>query len=130
MVPILWQRWWTVSRRVKPLSEWTEADVRDPVVRWFKANGGLHERNHKGKGAATGWPDDRFNFGQGHVYVVEFKRPVGGTISARQQYIVDLLKAAGHDVDFHNSPDEAIKALARRMETFGRAITSSRTPHP
>lgn len=108
----------------------TEDDVRDPVVKWAKANGVLHERNHKGKGAATGWPDDFFNFGSGHLYRVEFKRPIGGVITARQEYIMGLLKAAGHDVDFHNKPDEAIEAIASRLGAFGRAITSSRTPHP
>ncbi len=116
--------------RNKPLADQTEADVRDPVVRWAKANGILHERNHKGKGAATGWPDDRFYFGSGRCYIIEFKRPVGGTLSARQEYIINLLKAAGHDVDVFDRPDEAISAISQRMGAFGRAISSSRTPHP
>lgn len=107
----------------------TEKDVRDPVVRWFKENGGLHERNHKGRGAATGWPDDRFYFGSGHCYLIEFKRPDGPT-TARQAYIIKLLKAAGHDVDIYDKSDEAIAALAQRMGAFGGAGIGGRTPHP
>jgi hypothetical protein len=110
-------------------SRLTEKQVRDPVVAWFKARGGLHERNHKGKGAATGWPDDRFYFGSGHCYIVEFKRP-GGTTTARQEYIIKLLRDAGHDVDIHDQSDEAIRALSQRMGAFGGAGISSRTPHP
>lgn len=123
MVPVQWQQRWTVPSRL------TEKQVRDPVVAWHKAHGGLHERNHKGRGAATGWPDDRFYFGSGHCYMVEFKA-TNGTTSARQAYIIKLLKAAGHDVDIHNKPDEALRALAQRMDTFGGAGIGSRTPHP
>jgi len=119
-----------VSRRLKPLAEQTEDYVRDPAVRWAKANGILHERNHKGKGAATGWPDDRFYFGSGHAYYVEFKRPVSPKITERQKYIVRLLKDAGHDVDFHDQSDAAIASLKERLDTFGGAGLSSRTPHP
>lgn len=118
-----------MPRRIAP-EDITEDKVRDPVVRWAKANGIMHERNHKGRGAATGWPDDRFYFGSGHQYIIEFKRPVNAKTTERQKYIVRLLKAAGHDVDFHDQSDEAIRSLQERLGSFGGAGISSRTPHP
>jgi hypothetical protein len=107
-----------------------EAEVRDPVVKWAKANGVLHERNHKGRGAGTGWPDDRFYFGQGRTYLVEFKRERNGRTTKRQELIIQLLRDAGHDVDIHNDTDKALAAIRTRLEAFGRAIPRGRIPHP
>lgn len=44
-------------------------------------------RNHKGSGAAVGWPDDVFFFGKKQSVWVEFKAP-GGTLSPMQESVM------------------------------------------
>jgi hypothetical protein len=106
----------------------TEKQVRDPVVVFAKKNGVLHERNHKGPGAATGFPDDRFYFAKGRCLMIEFKAEVSGAISARQKLIIDTLRDAGHDVEVHNNTDEAVRAITQRLDRFGRSVARRRSP--
>lgn len=70
----------------------TEAQVRNKCMRYVRERGGLHMRNHKGAGAARGWPDDLFLFGKGKALWVEFKAPAGAPSAMQLHRINDLLK--------------------------------------
>lgn len=52
-----------------------EAKVRDPVVKWAKANGIGHIRLSFRPGVTVGWPDDLFLIPGGVTVMLEFKRP-------------------------------------------------------
>lgn len=102
--------------------ERTEQDVRRHTIDAAKREGVLHERNHKGPGAATGFPDDKFWMPHGRVMLVEFKSPgKKGDTSARQDEIIERLRAYGHDVEVFDSSVEAVAAIRERMDTIRRA---------
>jgi len=52
-----------------------ESKVRDPVVKWAKAQGIMHVRMAMRPGVASGVPDDLFLLHGGHAVFIEFKRP-------------------------------------------------------
>lgn len=94
----------------------TEAQVRDPVIRWAQRKKILHMRLHMGFNVSTGWPDDAFFFPGGKVYFIEFKRP-GGKVSKLQAYRIKKLRDLGFDVDVHDDTYAACSALAQRLRT-------------
>jgi len=76
--------------------------------------GVLHERNHKGKGAATGYPDDKFYIAGGRPWIVEFKRP-GERPKKRQLYIIGQLQEAGYDVSVIDRIDTFCTEFLQRV---------------
>lgn len=96
----------------------TEAQVRDPVIRWARKNKILHMRNHKGPGAEAGWPDDFFFLPGGRLYMVEFKRP-GEVASKLQEHRINDLKRQGYDVSVHDSTEAAVEAIHSRCARRG-----------
>lgn len=91
-----------------------ERHVRDPAVRWAKDHGILHERNHKGRGAANGFPDDKFYYPGGHLFMVEFKAP-GKPASALQAKRIRDFRRMGFDIELIDNREKAIAALAERV---------------
>jgi hypothetical protein len=77
-------------------------------------------RNHKGPGAEVGWPDDMFFLPEGHLFMIEFKRP-GAKASKLQEHRIRDLQRLGYDVEVHDSADQAREAIARRMAAVGRS---------
>lgn len=64
--------------------------------------------------------DRWFFFPNGHLYIIEFKRP-GQVPTPRQQKEIDELKELGFDVEVHDDSDEAITALRKRAMAPAKA---------
>ena len=95
----------------------SEQDVRLVVIAEARRLGVPHERAHKGPGAATGFPDDKFYVYGGKPWLVEFKAP-GKKVEpgSRQALIIDTLRRMGYDVEVHDNDEKAIAALRRRVD--------------
>lgn len=63
-------------------------------------------------GANTGWPDRMFLLGNGAVLFIEFKDPDEGEIAPKQQYMINLLRSMGYDVQIHDNKDAAVQAIS------------------
>lgn len=68
-------------------------------------------------GGETGWPD-RIFFIPNRPLLIEFKRPgEKDNTSPRQEYIHDILRELGYDVQVHDNKDEALAAIkAAKLE--------------
>lgn len=101
------------TRRTKTAR--TEQAVRLAVIAEAKRLGVPHERNHKGPGAETGWPDDKFYIPGGKPWLVEFKAP-GKFVEpgSRQDFILSMLKRIGYDATECNDEKHGIAELRRR----------------
>lgn len=95
----------------------TEAKVIERTTTFADALEILWERNHKGPGTETGWPDHNFYFHDGHVFKIEFKR-TGEEASPLQAHRIAALRERGYDVEVYDSSYEACKALAYRMGAY------------
>lgn len=89
-----------------------ESKVRDPVVKWAKANGVGHVRMSFRPGVRQGIPDDLFLLGNGVAVFVEFKRP-GKVPTAIQQRRLLELEDFGFLAFWADDPAPAIELLAR-----------------
>lgn len=87
-----------------------EAKVRDPVVKWAKANGFLHHRMSFRPGVRAGVPDDVFILPGGvHVWI-EFKAP-DKKPTALQMHRIKQLLAHGVIARWADDPEVAIDFL-------------------
>lgn len=91
-----------------------EAKVRNPVVRWAKANGILHLRLTMRAGTSSGWPDDVFIY-RGVVAFVEFKRP-HGTPTKLQQRRMREIDARDVPVCWFDNADQACAFLRAQFK--------------
>lgn len=73
-------------------------------------------------GANTGWPDREFFIIGGVPLLIEFKWP-GYEPDPRQDYIHDMLRELGYDVQVHDSEDAAVEAIRMAVE---KAVTRQR----
>lgn len=72
-----------------------EAIVRDHFIdRAVKEEAWPHERNHKGRGVAVGWPDDKFypDDTEGRPIIVEFKASPKKKLTPKQEERVVALR--------------------------------------
>lgn len=92
------------------MSNKLEKQVRDPVVKWAKANGIEHFRNHMGPGVRSGRPDDEFLGSGGRVAFIEFKAP-GKSLTPIQHYNMKKLRKLGHAAWWFDNSDHAIAYL-------------------
>lgn len=91
----------------------TEAQVRDPTVKWAKRSGWKHKRMHFGRGCAAGWPDDLFYRSTtcGSVSIwIEFKAP-GKKATALQAHVHTEMQKDGLLVYVCDGFDSARAAL-------------------
>ena len=84
-----------------------EKDIRDPVVKWARANDFL-VRKMNGQFNA-GWPDDMFVF-KGGVAWIEFKRP-GKYPTPLQSRMLAKLQLLGQHAEWFDDVQSAIKFL-------------------
>ena len=63
----------------------------------------------------TGWPDRLFMIPGGRPLFIEFKRP-GGELSARQQYMIKMIKHRGYEVQVHDTIDGAFQAILEALK--------------
>jgi len=91
-----------------------ESKVRDPVVKWAKANNFLHHRMAFMSGTVQGWPDDLFISPNGTHVWVEFKAP-GRKPTALQMSRIDLLLRHHALAFWADSKEAAIEALQRLL---------------
>jgi hypothetical protein len=61
-------------------------------------------------GGETGWPDRCFFIKGGRPLFIEFKRP-GEDTEPRQEYIHEMLRGLGYDVQVHDNKDKALEAI-------------------
>lgn len=95
-----------------------EAKVRNPVVKWAKAQGILHQRQSYRPGVKQAFPDDVFLLPGGRPYYIEFKRP-GKQPTPLQQHRIDSLKEIGYDADYFDNTQTAIAALEKAILRSG-----------
>lgn len=97
-----------------------EAIVRDHFIDRAKEEGWAHERNHKGRGAAVGWPDDKFYPGttEGRSIIVEFKATPRGKLTPKQAERVATLRDLGYLIAVVTSK-EAGDALIDIIDRWG-----------
>jgi hypothetical protein len=92
-----------------------ESKVRDPVVRWAKANGFLHVRMAFRPGVRQGVPDDLFITPNGRHCWVEFKRP-GKRPTLLQNARLDAMRDRRVAAFWSADSDAAIEMLSRLLE--------------
>lgn len=80
-------------------------------------------------GAETGWPDRLYLIGFGQVLFIEYKDPDKGEVSPKQQYMINLLKEIGYNVQVHDNEDEAFEAIARAKVEAARISAQDNEVH-
>lgn len=102
-----------------------ESKVRDPTVKWAKAQGILHQRMSFRIGVKQAWPDDVFLLPHGRPLFIEFKRPDGHPTDLQLQRMKDL-NELGYDAIWTDNKDAACHALALALERsalYGASVT-------
>jgi hypothetical protein len=94
----------------------TEKYTQNKVCEWAKKRRIEANRQHKGAGAGTGWPDVQFILPAGRSVWIEFKSP-GKKATARQLHIIGKLEKAGHEVHVCDDPERAIDILAAALDS-------------
>jgi len=87
-----------------------EKSIEASLVNWLRKN------KIKWKSKASGELLDRWILlPDGHLFVIELKRP-SGKLSKLQVIEIDQLRRLGYDVEVHDEASEAIEAVKCRME--------------
>ncbi len=94
----------------------TEAQVRDPVIRWAKKMGIYSIRMYFGPGVSRGWPDDLFLIPGGKPLFIEFKA-AGKKATPLQLRKIAVLEGLGYNVCVCDNSDEATRALTQAIQT-------------
>jgi hypothetical protein len=68
----------------------------------------------------TGWPDRIFFIPGGRPLFIEFKRP-GEDPDPKQEYIHEILKKLGYDIEVHDTVEGAVSAVVTALEASSRA---------
>lgn len=84
----------------------TEAQVRDPVVKWAKKMGLRHVRMSFRPGVTIATPDDLFLSTEGRSAWIEFKRP-GKEPTPLQWERLRWLYEHGHAAEWHDNANQA-----------------------
>ena len=63
----------------------------------------------------TGWPDRMFLIPGGKPLFIEFKRP-GEDLEPKQNYVAQVLRRLGYNVEKHDNEERAFNAVARTLE--------------
>lgn len=92
------------------MAQLTEAQVRDPVIRWSKKMRIYSIRMYFGPGVSRGWPDDLFLIPGGRPVFIEFKAP-GKRATKLQLRKIAVLEALGYDVFVFDNSELAIENL-------------------
>lgn len=96
-----------------PLKKTEKAGVEMPVVRWANARG-IDAWKINGMGARSR-PDRQFMIPGGKPFWIEFKRPGEGLTPLQADTIAKMLRN-GYDVEVHDDPEEAKRAIQRRLD--------------
>lgn len=91
-----------------------ERDEIRPLTKLADKLGVVWERNHKGAGASSGWPDLKLYIDGGRVWLVEMKQK-GKKPTALQMLRIETLRGLGYDVDWFSDADTACEGLTRRV---------------
>lgn len=91
--------------------EW-EQDLCHDVLRDF---GVPNKKINADRGGETGWPDRIFFIPGGSPLIIECKRD-GKPTSAKQDYIINMLRGLGYDVEVYDNYEEAYGAIRARVE--------------
>jgi hypothetical protein len=87
-----------------------EAKLQSKAINYARDAGLLTKRNYMAPGAETGWPDvEYFAFG-GRMFFIEFKAP-DGSLRARQEYIIALLRERGFTVHVCDCYEDARRII-------------------
>jgi len=82
------------------------------LTRWLKKNKIKFKKKYPGELL------DRMVFlPYGHLFIIELKRKMLGSLSRRQIKEIQSLRSLGYDVEVHDDADEAIAAIAARLES-------------
>jgi hypothetical protein len=84
--------------------------IQAKIILHAKRLGFLVKRHYNGPGAETGWPDLEIILPRGRTLWIEVKAP-GDRLRKRQEYIISLLEALGHDVFICESAEAGIRRL-------------------
>lgn len=93
-----------------------ESKVRDPVVKWAKAQGIGHVRMAFRPGVRQGIPDDMFMLGNGVAVWVEFKRPRKEPTPIQLARLEELARR-GFLAFWTDNAGDAIELLSRARQT-------------
>lgn len=96
--------------------------VEGPVVKWCKDRG-IMNRKMNGAGFRS-WEDRMFMIPNGKPFFIEFKKP-GNPLSALQLKHQQEMRALGYDTESYDDPNEAIQAIADRLEAARLSIKGS-----
>lgn len=91
-----------------------ESKVRDPTVKWAKAQGIEHQRMSFARGVKRAFPDDCFLVPGGRPLFIEFKAP-GEEPTPLQTYRGCRLLELGYDICWTDCPDQARREILSRM---------------
>lgn len=96
--------------------------VELPVLRWFKKTyPGVRVTKMSAFGSMRSWPDRCFWIPGGKPFLIEFKKP-GEEPTKLQTDTIEDLRSDGYDVEVHDDPEEAKRAIRKRMERTGRKV--------
>lgn len=96
-----------------------EAKVRDPSITYAHKLGIRTIRMYFGPGIQTGWPDDLYLIKGGRPLFIEMKAP-GKVPTPKQEEKIELLVAAGYDVEWVDSVEDAKDCILHYFETAQR----------
>lgn len=104
-----------------------EAKVRDPTIRFAKAQGVEHQRMSFRFGVKRAFPDDCFLIPGGRALFIEFKRP-GAEPTPLQYHRLEQLNDLGYWATWADNFDAARSAIVEALATSAVHGTGSGSP--